>query len=64
MATENLKHVWGIQGHLDGLPTSVRFGSSSEVEKLQAEIRDVAAQLRVALLPFDPGLGPDDVQSN
>jgi hypothetical protein len=64
MATENLKHLWGIQARLDGLATSVRFGSSPDVEKLQAEIRDVAAQLREALLPFDPGLGPDDVQSN
>jgi hypothetical protein len=49
---------------LDGLATTVRFGSSPDVKKLQAEIRDVAAQLREALLPFDPGLGPDDVQSN
>jgi hypothetical protein len=54
MATENLKHLWGIQGRLDGVATSVRFGSSPEVEKLQAEIRDVAAQLREALLRFDP----------
>ena len=43
MATENLKHLWGIQARLDGLATSVRFGSSPEVEKLQAEIRDVAS---------------------
>jgi len=64
MATENLKHLWGIQGRLDGLATFVRFGSSPEVEKLQAVIRDVATQLREAFLPLDLGLGRNHAQSN